>query len=167
MPIGVLCGVYCILCLYNYNTSKMKTWWNRLFAAASCYHYHIDIHTRTKLYSEEFWEEPLIRKVVISSDKLDDCATYTDFLLNFIDIRIVHVVTKNTTIKMIEEYLTHCQDYYIQFTCKELVGHDDGGMYDFLKEKYQDENNIYFLDKGDYNIYLMPDGKEYTKFLME
>ena len=77
-------------------------------------------------------------------------------------LRIVHLVTSNTTFNVIDAYLEFQKQTRCQFTVKELVGFSDSGMYPKIRSKYP---NIYNLDAGDYNIYWMPDNTEQTEFL--
>lgn len=56
-------------------------------------------------------------------------------------LRITHLVTANTTFKLIEEYLNFQEK---------------------IREKYP---QIFYLDEGDYNVYYMPDNSIRTSFL--
>ena len=97
-----------------------------------------------------------------SSDNLIDDIIYLVYLRNHTKLRVTHVVTGNTTDERIENYLMFQNKYNIQFTIKELFGHDDKGRYKAIRKKYPD---IYHLDTGDYNIYYMPNNSIKDKFL--
>ena len=128
----------------------------------------IDIHTRSRIFNKDFLEVENIRKLVLSTADVEDCKSYIDWLRNVFDgfIRIVKVVTKDTTINTIEEYINFCQDYNIELTFKQLYGYDDNGNYYRYKSIYNNcDSRVVFLDIGDYNTYLMPDGNVYRKFV--
>lgn len=145
-------------CLYRYD--QYVGWWKRLFEETSDLRMLVDVHTREKFTHQGFWQR--INRCVFSSDNLSDDEEYLEYLARLTKLRITHVVTKNTTDKMIEEYLGFQERTGCQFTIKELVGHDDGGRYKEIRKKYPE---IFYLDEGDYNIYYMPDNTIREKFL--
>lgn len=145
-------------CLYRYD--QYVGWWKRLFEETSDLRMLVDVHTREKFTHQGFWRR--INRCVFSSDNLSDDEEYLEYLARLTKLRITHVVTKNTTDKMIEEYLEFQERTGCQFTIKELVGYDDGGRYKEIRKKYPE---IFYLDEGDYNIYYMPDNTIREKFL--
>lgn len=145
-------------CLYRYD--QYVGWWKRLFEETSDLQMLVDVHTREKFTHQRFWRR--INRCVFSSDNLSDDEEYLEYLARLTKLRITHVVTKNTTDKMIEEYLGFQERTGCQFTIKELVGHDDDGRYKEIRKKYPE---IFYLDEGDYNIYYMPDNTIREKFL--
>lgn len=146
-------------CLYKYR--EHVEWWNRFFDLTDKFNLLVDVHTREKFKNSDFWTER-INRCVFSSDQLFDDIDYLRYLHNFTKIRITHLVTADTNFDMIEEYLKFQQEIECQFTIKELVGYDDGGMYGKIKKLYP---QIYYLDTGDYNIYYMPDNSIRDSFL--
>jgi len=78
-------------------------------------------------------------------------------------VRITHVVTEKTTNRMIEQFLKFQDEIKCEFTIKELVGYSDKNRYKDLKIDFPE---IYSLDKGDYNIYYMPDNSVSNNFLI-
>jgi len=146
-------------CLYKYD--DYAYWWNNFFDLAKEFNMLVDIHTREKFYSSDFWENN-INRCVFSSDNLNDDIDYLSYLNTLTKIRVTHLVTAETTDKMIENYLKFKNEMGCQFTIKQLVGFDDNGRYKEIREKYPE---IYHLDAGDYNIYYMPDNSIREKFL--
>jgi hypothetical protein len=144
-------------CLYKYD--EHIDWWRKLFGLTST-HMLVDVHTREKFYSTDFWLN--INRCVFSSDQLEDDIEYLKYLTSLVKLRVTHLVTAETTFEMIENFLTFQDEVLCQFTIKELIGFPDGGMYKKVREKYSD---IYFLDKGDYNTYYMPDNSIRDSFL--
>jgi hypothetical protein len=145
-------------CLYKYHENL--EWWIKFFEITSKLNIIVDVHTREKFVNMRFWEK--INKCVFSSDKLDNDIEYLEWLNNFTKIRITHLVTSETTDKMIEDYLKFQNKINCEFTIKQLVKYDDGERYVNIRGKYPD---IYNLDAGDYNIYYMPDNSIRTSFL--
>ena len=146
-------------CLYRYD--KYVDWWIKLFEVTKELDMLVDVHSREKFTHQSFWKRH-INKCVFSSDKLEEDKEYLKYLSCLTKIRITHLVTANTTFKMIEDYLEFQKQIKCQFTIKELVGYDDKGMYKKIREKYKE---IYHLDTGDYNIYYMPDNSIRYNFL--
>ena len=165
-------------CLYKFE--EHKEWWDKFLTLIEEKHLKLDIHTREKVdYLDNNWSIFFnkINKVVFSSDHLDIinqniscgrgryCIPDRDYLVwlrDLINVRITHLVTKNTSFGMIEDYIDYTKKYGMQFTIKHLVGYDDGNMYNLILERYPD---LFHLDDGDYNIYYMPDNTVQTKFL--
>ena len=145
-------------CLYRYD--KHVGWWIKFFEITSHLNMLVDVHTREK-FTQSFWKKH-INRCVFSSDNLKEDKEYLLYLTQLTKVRITHLVTANTTFDMIGNYLTFQKETGCQFTIKELVGHDDGGMYSKIKQKYHE---IYHLDSGDYNIYYMPDNSIRNTFL--
>jgi hypothetical protein len=145
-------------CLYRYD--RHVSFWIKLFELCKHHKMKIDVHTREKFTHTRFWKK--INKCVFSSDNLEDDIEYLKYLNNFTKIRITHLVTAETTDKMIEDYLEFQKQTGCQFTIKQLIKHDDCGRYVDIRKKHP---NIYNLDAGDYNIYYMPDNSIRTKFL--
>jgi hypothetical protein len=79
-------------------------------------------------------------------------------------VRIVHVVTKDSTEDKIQNLIDFCHFNSYQLSFKQLYGFDDDNQYHIIKSKFPNE---FFLDFGDYNIYFMPDNNEYKTFMME
>ncbi len=146
-------------CLYKYNI--YVEWWEKFFEITKKLNMLVDVHTREKFRRKNFWKKN-INKCVFSSDQLNSDKKYLEYLSELTKIRITHLVTANTTFNMIKEYLRFQQSIGCQFTIKELIGHDDNGMYKKIKEKHP---KIYHLDEGDYNIYYMPDNTISSCFL--
>lgn len=155
-------------CLYKFD--QIRDWWNKFIPLIESKHMLLDVHTREK-FLDFGWIKNHINRVVFSSDHLDipnhniskvPDRQYLKVLSKFTKIRIVHLITKNTSIGMIEDYLNFQQELNCQFTIKQLVNYDDGGMYQLIREKFPD---IFHLDDGDYNIYYMPDNLTTTKFI--
>jgi len=151
-------------CLYKYNQNK--DWWNQLFQIAEKLKIKINVHSRTKIEDEEFLSK--INKYVFSSDDLDKDISYLNYLIHTVPIRvrIVHVVTADTTDVIAQKYIDFCFKHMVhcQLTFKELVGFSDNGRYKELKSKYLGKYNTIFLNTGDYNIYFMPNNKIYSHF---
>lgn len=145
-------------CLYKYD--RYVGWWIKLFKITKHLNMKVDIHTREKFTHQGFWKR--INRCVFSSDKLEDDREFLEYLTNFTNLRITHLVTSETTIDMIEDYLKFQRGYNCQFTIKQLVGFDDCGRYNEIRKKFP---NIYHLDIGDYNIYYMPNNTIRDKFL--
>lgn len=163
-------------CLYKYEENK--EWWNRFLKIVNNKNLLLDIHSREKVdQSNQFWYTffKQINRVVFSSDHLDIVNKNTDngnkvtdreylkWLRSITNVRITHLVTKNTSFGMIDDYINFAKLYNMQFTIKQLVGYDDYGMYDAILKKHPE---LFHLDNGDYNIYYMPDNTIQTKFLM-
>jgi len=147
-------------CLYNFNL--YKDWWEKLFNICGQLKIEIDVHSREVFKNPIFWKA--VNKCVASSDCLEDDKEYFQYLTNFTQLRIVHVVTKQTTDKLIEEYINFSRRFNCQFTIKQLVGFPDGNRYQQIRKKYPD---IFYLNEGDYNIYYMPDNSVTDTFLKE
>lgn len=146
-------------CLYKYN--KHAEWWDKFFRLVGSLNMLVDVHTREKFTDIHFWKK--INRCVFSSDNLEEDKEYLEFLSSVTKIRITHLATANTTFGMVDEYLGFQKRIGCQFTIKQLVGYDDGGVYDNLKKLYP---SMFYLDKGDYNIYYMPDNNIYEEFLL-
>jgi len=147
-------------CLYKYDT--YKEWWDKFFNITNKLNIAVDVHTREKFVNDDFWAK--INRCVFSSDKLEKDIDYLRYLARLTKIRITHLVTADTTLDMIEEYLAFQRGIGCQFTIKELIGYSDSGMYKQIRESYP---GIYNLDAGDYNIYYMPDNTITESFLLE
>ena len=145
-------------CLYRYDFYKF--WWVKFFSITNKLKLKIDIHTREKFTGVFLWRH--INRCVFSSDNVQEDLWYLLWLSSLTSIRITHLVTANTTDKMIDEYLKFQKQIKCQFTIKELIGFDDKGRYKEIRKKYP---QIYNLDAGDYNIYYMPDNTITNKFL--
>jgi hypothetical protein len=144
--------------LYKYE--KHKDWWDKFFEVTEKLGMKVDVHTREKFLDDVFWSR--INRCSFSSDNLSQDFVFLLSLSMRTKMRITHLVTANTTFGMIEDYLEFQKFSGCQFTIKQLVGHDDGGMYQKVREKYP---QIYCLDEGDYNIYYMPDNSIREAFL--
>jgi len=120
----------------------------------------IDVHSREVFLNPIFWKA--VNKCVASSDFLEDDKTYFKYVRKFTKLRIVHVITQKTTDKMIEDYINFSKRFDCQFTIKQLVGYPDGNRYNQIKDKY---SSVFYLDKGDYNIYYMPNNTITNTFL--
>jgi hypothetical protein len=145
-------------CLYNFYV--YENWWKKLFYICGSLGIKIDVHSREVFLNPIFWKA--VNKCVVSSDSLKDDEQYFKYVRKFTQLRIVHVVTQRTTDEMIEDYINFSNRFNCQFTIKQLVGYPDGNRYYQVRRKYPD---IFHLDKGDYNIYYMPDNTVTTKFL--
>jgi len=146
-------------CLYKYDMHV--GWWIKLFKITSSLNMFVDVHTREKFTHQSFWKKH-INRCVFSSDKLQKDKEYLMYLSKLTKIRITHLVTSETTLDMIEEYLRFQKVIDCQFTIKQLIGYSDNGMYQKIRQTYPD---IYHLDEGDYNIYYMPDNSIRDSFL--
>jgi len=146
-------------CLYKYD--RYVGWWIKFFEITSHLNMLVDVHTREKFTKQSFWRKH-VHRCVFSSDNLSDDADYLRYLCTLTKIRITHLVTANTTFEMIKQYLIFKEEFQCQFTIKELVGHDDNGMYKKIREEFP---SVYHLDEGDYNIYYMPDNSIRNSFL--
>jgi len=146
-------------CLYKYDIHE--DWWVKFFDITSNLNMLVDVHTREKFTHQSFWKKH-INRCVFSSDDLTQDEVYLRYLAQLTKIRITHLVTADTTMDLIDRYLNFQSEIGCQFTIKELVGHSDGGMYKKIRDKYPD---IYYLDKGDYNVYYMPDNSIRKSFL--
>lgn len=145
-------------CLYKYE--DYKEWWDTLFGLCNELNLLIDVHSREKFYNNAFWKE--INRCVVSSDCPWDDVLYFEYLAKQTKLRIVHVVTHETTDDTMKAYSDIQKSLNCQFTIKQLVGHDDNGNYNKFRNKYPD---IYHLDEGDYNIYYMPNNEITTDFI--
>ena len=123
-----------------------------MFSVCNEFNMKIDVHSREKLYNDEFWKK--INLLSFSSDCLEDDIDFLEYVSKFTKVRIVYVVTKETTDEIVNKYCNYSNEKGFQLTMKQLFGYDDKGEYNKIKEKYQ---NIFCLDNGDYNIYYMPD----------
>jgi hypothetical protein len=148
-------------CLYKYD--EHVGWWIKFFEITSNLNMLVDVHTREKFTHQSFWKNH-INRCVFSSDLLANDIEYLRYLSKLTKIRITHLITANTTSDMIEDYLKFQNEIGCQFTVKELIGYDDGGMYKKIREQHPE---IFNLDAGDYNIYYMPDNSIRDKFLSE
>jgi|SRR5690554_1584774 len=146
-------------CLYKYD--QHVGWWIKLFKITSSLNMLVDVHTREVFTHQSFWKKH-INRCVFSSDKLQKDKEYLMYLSKLTKIRITHLVTSETTLDMIEEYLKFQKVIDCQFTIKQLIGYSDNGMYQKIRQTYP---NIYHLDEGDYNIYYMPDNSIRDSFL--
>lgn len=146
-------------CLYKYD--QYVGWWIKFFEITSHLNMLVDVHTREKFSHQNFWKNH-INRCVFSSDLLEEDKEFIIYLSYFTKVRITHLVTSNTTFKMIDDYLRFKNLINCQFTIKELVKYNDNGMYKKIKKRYPE---IYYLDNGDYNIYYMPDNSVRTSFL--
>lgn len=147
-------------CLYRYD--EYKEWWDSLFGLCDELNILVDVHSREKFYDEWFWSK--VNRCVASSDCPWDDVLYFDWVTKQTKLRIVHVVTADTTEDKMRAYMDFQKTHDCQFTIKELVGHDDGGMYQKIRKKFPD---VFYLDKGDYNVYYMPDNTITDDFLGE
>ena len=138
--------------LYEYGEVKHYLWWKKLFEITSQLDMLVDVHTREKMYDRQFYKR--INRCVFSSDLLQEDEGILLWSSRYVKLRVVHVVTPKTTRQMIEDYLSYQADWHCQFSIKQLVGYDDNGMYDSIRREFPD---IYHIDKGDYNVYFMPD----------
>ena len=120
----------------------------------------IDVHSRRDFRRSGLWLR--VNRAVVSSDDLMDDYDYLRWLMDYTLVRVVHVVTEHTTDRIIKEYLMFQRLTGCQFTIKELVGHKDQGRYTEVVAEWPE---IYRLDRGDYNIYYMPDNTVTETFL--
>ena len=146
-------------CLYKYD--RYVGWWIKLFEITNRLNMKVDVHTREKFCHQSFWRKH-INRCVFSNDLLQDDIEYLEYLVKLTNVRITHLVTANTTYNMIEDYLSFQKNNQCQFTIKQLVGFDDNGNYNKIRNKYP---QIFHLDQGDYNIYYMPDNSVSNTFL--
>jgi len=145
--------------LYKYD--RHVGWWIRFFEITESLGMKVDIHTREQFTHQNFWRKH-VNRCVFSSDILSGDVEYLEYLTKLTNVRITHLVTSNTTDEMIEEYLNFQNKYKCQFTIKQLVGFDDSGRYEEIRNKY---TQLFYLDAGDYNIYYMPDNSITNTFL--
>jgi hypothetical protein len=145
-------------CLYNYDDHY--EWWDKIFYLANKHNMLVDVHTREKFHDSSFFRK--INRCVFSSDILSDCKEYIKWLSNYTEVRITHLVTGQTTLDVIRDYINFTSAYNIQFTIKQLIGHNDYGRFDTIRKQFP---NVYYLEEGDYNIYYMPDNSIRKSFL--
>lgn len=146
--------------LYEYK--NRIEWWNKFFEITQDLDMSVDVHTREKFKNKNFWTKN-INRCVFSSDTLKPDIKHLTYLSQLTKVRITHLVTKNTTFRLIEDYLRFQDEIKCQFSIKELVNYNDGGMYRKLLKQYPE---IFHLDTGDYNVYYMPDNRVRKTFLL-
>jgi len=137
-------------------------WWATLFRLTERLDMKVDVHTRERLYEDNFWLR--INRCSLSSDDIKEDIEFLTYLITLANVRIVHVVTKKTTTTLINTYIDIAKQLNCQLTFKELVGYSDGRKYKKYKTLYP---NYVFLDKGDYNLYYMPDNTIRSTFLLK
>ena len=149
---------------------KYQDFWDNINKLCNHVCIRFDIHTRSRIYDRYFIQNENLRKLVLSTSSISDVIKYLDwsyYINPELQIRLVKVITDTTSDYEIQDYIRLCLNYNIQMTFKQLVNYDDENKYKYFKSKYKNTHrNTVFLDKGDYNIYLMPDGKEYNEFLI-
>lgn len=143
-----------------YHFDENQEWWNRFLSLCQSLEMKIDIHSRTKLVDANFWKR--INKVVVSSDIPEEDYKYFVWVSKYTQLRISHVITKNTTRAIMNEYLKVQRKLNCQLTFKQLSGYPDDGMFEEYSYFYKE---AFFLGDGDYNIYYMPDNSVSEKFL--
>ena len=87
--------------LYNYEENE--SFWNNMFRVTQSANVSLDVHTRVRLYNDGFWNK--VNKVALSSDNIKQDKKYINYLRNLTKVRIVHVITKDTTKEVIDEYV--------------------------------------------------------------
>lgn len=151
--------------LYHYNYNKK--WWEKLFNITGQLGMLVDVHTRTYVDDKWFWNK--INLCAFSTDELmDDIKSIADIRMTNADLRLVHLITKNTTITTINRYLEYKNYTGCQLTMKQLFRYDDNGMYHVIKKRFpENQYGIHYIDRGDYNVYYMPDNTISDKFLFK
>ncbi len=148
--------------LYNYFGNL--NFWTWLIKICEELEIKIDIHTREQITKNRFWKTH-INRCSFSVDRLDEeIREYLIYLSQLTKVRLVHVITKDSSDDLIEELIGFCDEYNCQLTLKELYGFNDGGRYNDLKNKYG--NDLFFLDYGDYNLYYMPNNTISDRFIV-
>jgi len=147
-------------CLYKYD--QYVGWWIKFFELTEHHGLLVDVHTREQFTHQSFWRKH-INRCVFSSDRLSEDIKFLRYVSKLCKVRITHLVTADTTMEMIEEYLEFQGEISCQFTIKELIGFSDNGMYGRIREKYPE---IFSLDAGDYNVYYMPDNTIKEQFYL-
>jgi hypothetical protein len=143
-----------------YRFEQHRKWWERFLYLAHYYNMKVDVHTREKFRKAEFWFG--INKCVFSSDKLENDIGFLNWVSRYTKLRITHLVTANTTFRMIDVFVAFQKKTNCEFTIKQMIGYSDKGAYNRIKAKYP---KIFRLPAGDYNIYYMPDNSIRAKFL--
>ena len=145
--------------LYNYfNNLKF---WKYIINRTKELGMKLDIHTRIIIPKSRFWGEHVNRAIISFDEVTDDFLDDIEYLRKLTKVRLYHTVTKEVYVEELFELKSKGYD----ITLKQLYGADDGGMYIYMKNKYK--NDFFFLDNGDYNIYFMPDNREYKNFKSE
>lgn len=145
-------------CLFKFQ--EYNKWWKILIKICKDYELKLDVHSRNIIKNNKFWKK--INRVVISSDKTDDIVDNLIYLFPLTKIRIVHVITKDTTEELIRKYIKLSAEFGTQLTFKELFGFNDGNNYKKFKSIFKGQ---YFLDAGDYNIYYFPNNTIGNNFM--
>ncbi len=150
-----------------YKFKKNKKWWKKLFEIAKRNRKLVDIHTREFVFDK--WLLSNVNKFVISFDDLNEIEKSVTKYPKKNKIRLVKVITKDTSLEQLKQIINFSCKYNFQITFKELYGFDDGGKFKKLKKEIKGLytfNKLKFLRHRDYNVYFMPDNKVYTKFLI-
>lgn len=147
------------------NIKAWTGWWDHVMEVTHLLNMKLDLHTRAKIYNKDWIKWESFNRVSFSSDVLDYDVPFLESLVKKTKVRIVHVVTSQTTIQTVIDYASFAQKHNCQLTFKEPVMYDDNGRYQSLKDYFKGLQIAYFLDAGDYNTYLMPNGLVYDKFL--
>lgn len=145
-------------CLHHY--SKYKPWWDKFLGLCEKYNLLVDVHSRERFFNRRFWSKT--NRCVVSSDCLWDDYIYFIWLIRHTKLRVVHVVTRDTTEQKIKDFLTFSKWTNCQLTLKQLSVYNDSGNYGRFKKMFP---QVYCLDEGDYNIYYMPDNMITTNFM--
>lgn len=143
--------------LYNY-FSNIK-FWKYIINRTKELDMKLDVHTRIVLPKARFWKNHINRAVISFDEVTKGFLEDMEYLSSLTKVRLYHTVTKEVNI----EELLDLKEKGYDITLKELVGADDGGMYQYMKTNYKER--FYFLDNNDYNIYFMPDNNVYTKYI--
>lgn len=153
--------------LYKYIdiNSESRKFWDKLFKIRKIKYFDIDVHTRNILLHENFLEK--INKYVLSVDKLTtNIIEFTITAQKYTKLRFSKVINDKTTIEEVEQFIEFCKNKQIELSLKQCVEHHTNDeLFVFLKEKYKNNKNIFFIDYCDYNIYLMPNGTIKENFL--
>lgn len=151
--------------LYDYENNR--GWWTRLFKITKELNKLVDIHTRQTEISDEIVKN--VNKLVLSFDKLQ---TIKKNIVNIPveNIRLVKVVTADTTLDELNEIISFGFQNGYQLTFKELYGFSDDNKFQKLRRELRRKTDLMrrkvrFLKQADYNVYFMPDNRLYSKFI--
>jgi len=148
-----------------------QLWWDNFHKICRELEFKYSIHTKSRIRFISYLKNDFLYKIVLSTEKLSDIASYIYWLQEIKvdkEIRIVKVIDDKTTKEDVSNYIQFAKLTDIQLTFKQLHGYNDNNNFKTYKHMFKNKyDKLVFLDDGDYNIYLMPDGKEYDKFIIE
>jgi len=136
-------------------------WWDKFFSICYCHNIMVDVHSRTMFREVKFWRK--VNRAVFSLDLLTfQIRDYLEFLAIHTKIRVVHVITRNSTLAHCQYLADWCSEKGHQITFKKLEGWNDNWKFEKYKELI---SNATFLESGDYNLYYFPNNTIGTVFM--